>query len=122
MLSIATFPAYPNAAENASFIVIGFLLVMLMLAALWWVTELVGLRFKAAAASAKAPAPVVAPEADVVALEDEEEIDPHLPFLIAAAVDTAMRGHPHRIVNVRVAGDNWAREGRRDIFSGRRVR
>lgn len=122
MLPIATFPAYPNAAENASFIAIGFLLVMVMLAVLWWITELVGLRFKAAAASAKAAAPALAPEAVATALEDEDADNPHLPFLIAAAVDSAMQGQPHRIVNVRVAGDNWAREGRRDIFSGRRVR
>jgi hypothetical protein len=42
--------------------------------------------------------------------------------LIAAAVHAALGGQPHRILHMEPVSSGWAREGRREIFSSRRVR
>lgn len=42
--------------------------------------------------------------------------------VIAAAVHNVLGGQPHRIVRIEPISYGWAQEGRRDIFSSRRVR
>ena len=70
-----------------------------------------------------APAPVAAPApAPAPAAVAPEAIPAHLPALIAAAVHMALEGQAHRILRIEPASGNWAREGRRDIFTSHRIR
>lgn len=53
---------------------------------------------------------------------DIDESDPHHIAVIAAAIHCAMDGRKHRIVSIRSSDSSWAAEGRRQIFSSRKVR
>lgn len=124
----AVFPRYPDFMENASFIAIGFAMVLMILVVLAIITSLVGRLFvepagekaKKVATPAQQQSSVPAPAP--VAADEEDFESSRLPFLIAAAVDFALKGMPHRIVTVRTSGENWAREGRRDIQGSHRLR
>lgn len=109
--------------EHLTFILSGFGVVMLVLAALWLTTAIVGRAFAAAEgravpAVASAPAPA-APTAPVF-----EGVPPQHVVAISAAV-AVLTGGRGRVVSVsapphRVAA--WAQEGRSEQFAGRRVR
>ena len=151
-LIIAQADAAPlvHAAEpgTAEIVTIGFLFVMVVLAALAVVTSVIGLFFarssakaagRAAAAALKAAeaqaaaakqSPVAAapaaPEAPAAATpsaatSDSGE-DPVLLAVIAAAVHSVIGDRPHRVIAIRRDGPGWAHEGRRQIFSSHRVR
>jgi len=68
-----------------------------------------------------APAPTVAP-APVSAPAPSPELETPVIVMIAAAVHAALAGQPHRILRIEPVSSGWAREGRREIFSSRRVR
>lgn len=125
----AGFPAYPSFGDNISFIVIGFVFVIVVLLALAAMTSLIGAGFTrtSKAAETKAPSPTARPaasappsaEAELFAGHSNPE---HVPAILAAAVHAALQGRKHRIEGVRIASGRWAQEGRRDIFSSHRVR
>lgn len=51
-----------------------------------------------------------------------DESDPRIIAVIAAAIHCATGGRKHRIVSIRSSDSTWAAEGRRQIFSSRKVR
>lgn len=53
---------------------------------------------------------------------DFDVSDPHHIAVIAAAIHCVMKERKHRIVSIRASDSSWAAEGRRQIFSSRRVR
>lgn len=127
--TIAALAAKPTVLENVSFIVIGFLFVLVVLATLSIITSIIGAlcnrlikepeaKPKAVAASA-APAPPI-PKVDGIVTD--EDIPEHIIALIATATHVILQGRAQRIVNIRGAGQGWAQEGRREIFSSHRVR
>ena len=75
-----------------------------------------------APAAAPAAAPVTAVPAVVPAPAPEAAPDLPVIHLIAAAVHAALDGQAHRILHIEPVSSGWAREGRREIFSSRRVR
>ena len=53
---------------------------------------------------------------------DFDVSDPHHIAVITAAIHCVMKERKHRIVSIRSSDSSWAAEGRRQIFSSRRVR
>lgn len=53
---------------------------------------------------------------------DIDERDPHIIAVIAATIHCVIDGRKHRIVSIRSSDSSWAAEGRRQIFSSRKVR
>jgi len=123
---IASISLHPSMGEAASFILVGFLFVSIVLLVLAGVTSAIGLLFKGVGQPKPKPAPVPAasapspPEAASGEPMDEEEAR-RMAAVVAAAVHTVM-GAPHRIVSIRPTQGGWAQEGRRSIFSSHNVR
>ncbi|MBD5780292.1 OadG family protein [Pelagicoccus sp. NFK12] len=127
--TIAAFGAKPTVMENVSFIVIGFLFVLVVLATLSIVTSLIGVlctRLIKEPETKKSPPPApaapVAPKAQSEGIETEGDIPEHIIALIATATHVILKGRPQRIVSIKGSGQGWAQEGRREIFSSHRVR
>lgn len=78
----------------------------------------------AAAVATPAPAASAAPVAAATHAPATAAVteDNRLGAVVAAAVHTMMQGRPHRIVRIYETGHGWAQEGRREIFSSKRVR
>lgn len=108
----------PGIAEAAGFLVMGFCVVMFVLAALWLFTSVVGQLFiRRAKAVAKST-----PPADSPAVEDPVELPPEEIAAMAAAI-TVVLERPFRIVQVRpYSTSHWSTEGRRQIFGSHQVR
>lgn len=130
--TIAALAAKPTVLENVSFVVIGFLFVIVVLATLSIVTSVIGvicsrLIKQEPAVAAKAtpeptPALAPAPAPKVDAIETDGDIPEHIIALIATATHVILKGRPQKIVSIRGASQGWAQEGRREIFSSHRVR
>lgn len=119
--TLAALSAKPTFLENTSFIIVGFLFVIIVLSALSLVTALIGAVFKRAVVEQ----PIVKPKAAVAVSApppSEDTIPEHIVALITAAAHVALKGRPNKIVNIRGASQHWAQEGRREIFSSHRVR
>ncbi|MGC2855090.1 OadG family transporter subunit [Novispirillum sp. DQ9] len=106
--------------EHLTFILSGFGVVMLVLAALWLTTAAVGRAFAAVEARSVA-APAAAPAAAAPVFEG---VPPQHVAAISAAV-AVLTGGRGRVVSVsapphRVAA--WAHQGRSEQFASRRVR
>ncbi len=125
--TIAAFAAKPTLTENISFILIGFLFVLVVLAALSIVTTLIGvlctrlIKEPAAKKPAAAKAPA-APEPRADGIQTDGDIPEHIIALIATATHVILKGRPQKIVSIRAGSQGWAQEGRREIFSSHRVR
>jgi Na+-transporting methylmalonyl-CoA/oxaloacetate decarboxylase gamma subunit len=138
-----------GAGSAGSIMIVGFLLVVVVLALLAAITSAIGAFFarqaareaaRAAdvsrqAAEGKASAPAAAPAAAIaasapaaaaapaaVAAEPNPEDDPVLLSVIAAAIHSIAGDRAHRIVSIRSSAEGWAQEGRRQIFSSHRIR
>ncbi|MBK1880574.1 OadG family transporter subunit [Pelagicoccus mobilis] len=131
--TIAALAAKPTVLENVSFIVGGFVFVVVVLATLSIVTSLIGVlcsRLIKEPTAEQKPAPQAAPAAKPAAaatkqvngIEADEDIPAHVIALIAAATHVILEGRPQRIVSIRGTTQGWAQEGRREIFSSHRVR
>ncbi len=122
-IPIASVPAQHGTSEHVSFVIVGFLFVVVVLAILALVTSIIGFVFKQAEKNAPVAA---APQPQAAVAESgpyvDHDIPSHIPILIAAAAHTILKGKPHRIVNIRNVNKGWAQEGRRDIFSSHKVR
>lgn len=136
--------APPESPSTASVVIVGFLFVMIVLALLAAVTSAIGAFFIKQAAHESAKAAKAAQQAAELAVSGggsvraatprttgtvpapdapaQDEDDPVLLAVIAAAVHTVIGDRPHRVVSVRSTGPGWAQEGRRQIFSSHRVR
>jgi Na+-transporting methylmalonyl-CoA/oxaloacetate decarboxylase gamma subunit len=92
----------------------GFLIVLLILTALWAVTAIIGSIFRAQAAR-KPQVHGLDVFAEPKKLADEEVI------AVTAAV-VALLGENSRIVSIKSGSVEWSREGLRDHFASHRVR
>jgi hypothetical protein len=130
-------PQVPIDASTNTFgvVVVGFLFVMLVLAALSAVTTILGVCFmrqaaadlaKVAAAAERTAAQLspaaLAPAAVVPHAAPDADEEPVVIAVIAAAVHAVIGERAHHIVSIRPATGGWAQEGRRQIFSSHRVR
>lgn len=145
ILAVSGPEAQSNASGTLEVVGVGFTFVMVVLALLAMVTALLGAVFsradaKAAAksaalaaeaaakiaamgASAAAPAAAATPAAAPASTpEANNQEDPAILAVVAAAVHSVIGDRAHRIVSVRPGGPGWAQEGRRQIFSSHRVR
>lgn len=118
----AVLPLHPDKSESAEFMILGFLVVIAVLTAMYLFMKLLGLTFadssrKAAAAQALARKPAAATAAPVAAKADNS----HLVAIIAAAAHVVL-GNRVRIVSVSPASAEWSAEGRREIFASRQFR
>lgn len=124
-----------SVSGQVSFIVLGFLFVVIVLASLAAITSFVGLGFRqlapptpqteAPSQTKAAPPPPPADEtstSEESALFQNHENPEHIPALIAAAAHAALAGRPHRIIAIRKPSQHWAQEGRREIFKSHQVR
>lgn len=115
---LAALPEHPGLGDSVAFQFTGLLVVFLALGMIWAAMALLGLFFKTRpvprAAVAALPATPAAPKAD--------PLDPALVVAITAAVHATLRA-PCRIhAIVPVTGQDWAQEGRRQLFSSHQVR
>jgi hypothetical protein len=107
-----------NAFSESLQHIVGFLNVLVVLTLLWGLTAAVGTFFArrdraAAAAAGLIPVTAAAPTGDGIP-EDEVAV-------IAATVSLIL-GRRHRIVSIRGANLDWAREGRRQHFASHKIR
>ena len=124
----------PRLSEALEIVFIGCLLVFGVLLLLSLMTSMIGAIFarlsvdlfpdsvSAETGLTKSPETLLIPDKESSENFDSDETDPHIIAVIAAAVHCAMDGRKHRIISVRSSDSNWAAEGRRQIFSSRKVR
>ncbi|MDF9828117.1 Na+-transporting methylmalonyl-CoA/oxaloacetate decarboxylase gamma subunit [Ereboglobus sp. PH5-5] len=130
-LLLGVLPEKPSVAETLVYQFNGLMIVFMVLGGLWILFEITGAIFKrhgalvekkkagARASAAAASAPVEAsPSAQA------EGIAPEVIAVISASIHVALAGRRHRVLTINAAahGNEWAAEGRRDIFRSHRVR
>lgn len=126
-------PLRPGIGEAAEYMILGFLVVMVVLASIWGLTSLIGQYFviqdKAQKAKKAQAAAQAAVHHDVVAAAAAAAmttpataggVTPELLAIISAAVQAVVK-EPARIVAINPSG-NWGAEGRRQIFDSHRLR
>lgn len=128
---LAALAEYPSLGDTVAFQINGLIVVFLVLGSIWFLLELIGKVFQrrdAALAKARsiAPAPAAVVPASPTATSPAASSDgppPEIVALIAAVVHTTF-GPGHRIAAINPAriDQDWAREGRRQIFASHRVR
>lgn len=96
----------------------GFLIVVLVLIALWALTIAIGRVASLRSAGTAAPLKDTAPSAvgDEVEEPTEEEV-----VAISATV-VALFGHHSKVVSIQPTTRDWSREGRREHFASHRIR
>ncbi|MDX8415749.1 OadG family transporter subunit [Intestinicryptomonas porci] len=97
---------YPNASETVSFMLIGFIVVVGVLACLMLATTLMGMPFKMADEKAAKKAAQAKEKARLEAEEQarlEKEKSREIAGVISSAVYAALDGAPHRVVSVKPA-------------------
>jgi sodium pump decarboxylase gamma subunit len=124
----AAIPEHPGFKESLLFQLTGLVVVFIALGLIWMLLEIVGSFFKRKAAresrSSVAVAPATASAGVPVAAPEAEKLAPEIAAVIAAAVHVYLDSS-HRIaaiVPVDTHAIDWAREGRRQIHSARKVR
>lgn len=119
---LAALPDHPGLLENLGFQLNGLIVVFTALALIWGLMELLGACFRQRAASAQLRATASLPAAAPVPPAETGTPPGHL-VVIAAAVHATL-GARTRIVALAPHPDaqDWAAEGRRQIFSTRKVR
>lgn len=133
LASLGETPSMEEVVHSSESLIVGFVFVIGLLGLLAGLTSLIGVYFtrrelaalKAAAAereSAGAPASATPVAAAPTPQTEIAEEDIHLLPVVAAAIHTVFGDRPHRVVSIKPARSGWAQEGRREIFSGRRVR
>ena len=117
----------PSLLNVLEIVLIGFSFVLCVLLILSLTTSVLGKVF--AGIPVEAPSSPVDTETTIQVLpaevNDECDIDerePHIIAVIASAIHCATGGRKHQIVSIRSSDSNWAVEGRRQIFSSRKVR
>ncbi len=111
---------HPGLSESIPFQLTGLVVVFTALGLIWLVLTVVGQFFKRTAPAPAVPVPVVAAAAPVSA---PDSLSPELIAVIAATVRVSLEG-PYRIQAIVPvpAGQDWAHEGRRQIFASHQVR
>ncbi len=127
----AIIPTKPGWGQATAFILMGFAVVMAVLAIMWLIMVLLGMFFAGKkpaapaqpAASAAAPAPAAtAPAAPALQAQQASAEDHNrLVAVISAAVHYVL-GRQARVIAVLPTPTGWSTEGRREIFASHRVR
>ncbi len=118
----------PGVLEVIAYQLNGLIVVFLALTLIWCCMEIVGLYYKRIAAkeAAAKKARIVAEEAAAaeasVQTDKDISLPPELIAAIAAAVKVALRDKRHKIHAIVPNATDWAREGRRQIFSSHSIR
>lgn len=107
--------------ESFTLMLTGFLLVVFILAVLSVLTSLLGRVFRSFAPTETRPVAVPLIDDDNTG-QEAEALDPAVVAAIGAALAFAFGGRSHRVTRIQRVPGGWAQEGRRDIFSSRRVR
>jgi hypothetical protein len=122
----------PTFMEDVRYQLVGFTVVMLVLALLWGGLEVIGFAFRKAgavgAAAAKLPAAAAEPGPTGVP-PARQELEPE-EFAVVAAAVYATLGSGHQIVSITTSDPEapsveisaWSAEGRREIYSSHRIR
>ncbi|MBK8858351.1 MAG: OadG family protein [Opitutaceae bacterium] len=111
---------HPGLSESIPFQLTGLMVVFTALGLIWLVLTVVGQFFKRTAPAPVVPAPAVTAPVPVSA---PDSLPPELIAVIAATVRVSLEG-PYRIQAIVPvpAGQDWAHEGRRQIFASHQVR
>ncbi len=121
---LGVLPDHPSLSESIPFQLTGLAVVFIALGLIWIALEVMGLFFKRrAAAPAAVPATAVPPAPAAAIPAVPAGLPPELVAVIAATVQVSLEG-PYRIqaivpVNT---GQDWAHEGRRQIFASHQIR
>ena len=95
----------------------GFLVVLIALALLWFMTAMIGKLFIGMEArQAQTPAGTAGPDNTGGSADPTEE-----EVVAVSACVAALMGQRSRVVSIKRAGD-WQREGRREHFASRKIR
>lgn len=130
-LPLAALSEHPGVLEVLAYQLNGLVVVFLALSFIWAVMEVVGLYFKrkAAAEEAAAKAARLAAEQAAAAAQAQAQaaaaaagLTPELLAVIAAAVKVTLRNKRHKVHAIVPNASDWAREGRRQIFSSHSIR
>lgn len=119
---LGVLPEHPSLGESIPFQLTGLAVVFIALGLIWFVLEVMGLYFKRRApAPSAAPAVSAAPAPAAPAMP--ADLPPELVAVIAATVQVSLEG-PYRIQAIVPVnpGQDWAHEGRRQIFASHQVR
>lgn len=125
-------PTHPSLSEMLSFQATGLLIVFLALGSIWFALEIIGRIFqfwekRRAAVPTPAPTPAPAPAAAIPAEPPPAAADEGVPAGVLVAIAAAVHetlGPRGRVAAVRsiTTDQDWAREGRRQIFASHRLR
>lgn len=118
---LGVLPDHPSLSESIPFQLTGLAVVFIALGLIWVALEVMGLYFKR-----RAPAPAVAPVPAAPAAPAPvvpAGLPPELVAVIAATVQVSLEG-PYRIQAIVPVnpGQDWAHEGRRQIFASHQIR
>lgn len=118
---LGVLPDHPSLGESIPYQLTGLAVVFIALGLIWVALEVMGLYFKR-----RAPAPVVAPVSTTPvapAPAVPAGLPPELVAVIAATVQVSLEG-PYRIQAIVPVnpGQDWAHEGRRQIFASHQIR
>ena len=118
---LGVLPDHPSLSESIPFQLTGLAVVFIALGLIWVALEVMGLYFKR-----RAPAPAVAPVPAASAAPAPvvpAGLPPELVAVIAATVQVSLEG-PYRIQAIVPVnpGQDWAHEGRRQIFASHQIR
>jgi Na+-transporting methylmalonyl-CoA/oxaloacetate decarboxylase gamma subunit len=124
----AAIPEHPGFRESLLFQLTGLVVVFIALGLIWMLLEIVGSFFKQKAKHAEqlsvATKPAAPSTAGAASSDGAEQLPAETAAVIAAAVHVYLdSGHRiDAIVPVDTHSIDWAREGRRQIHSARKVR
>ncbi|HCF56464.1 MAG TPA: hypothetical protein DFS52_00505 [Myxococcales bacterium] len=113
-------PKQVSFTENLEFLLVGFVIVMVTLSALWLLCEAVGVFFKWQAARAEARARAASP-ATAAAAPARADSPVAIPVPVIAAAVAALVDQPHRVVEIKPASIAWSMEGRRQLLSSHKL-
>jgi sodium pump decarboxylase gamma subunit len=122
-LTIAAIDLHPSFGQQLSFILLGFVMVLLVLAILWGICALLGTFFKKRpSAKPRSASAIPKMQGTAAAMEDTGE-DARIVAVVSAAVYATLGTH-HKIISIRPSGDRqaWSAEGRRSIFQSHHIR
>jgi len=137
---LAALPAHPGFGESLAYQLHGLIVVFIALGLIWVAMTLLGAFFRRyGVAEVPAPTADVAPVAALtpvlpivqpipvptpMATTVIDEIPAEVVAVIAAAVQLTLRGSAYRIQAIIPvpAGQDWAQEGRRQIFASHQIR
>ncbi len=118
---LARLPDHPTMVESLEYQVVGLVIVLAALAALWAACAIVGALFRAAGSERL--------EKKVESAAGAQATPPEITAVIAAAIHATLDGR-HRVLSIHLADTHavesrihaWSMEGRRHVFASHKIR